>query len=212
MHSFTQIKQAAREAGARLVLVNLTPEIRRNFAQLVTASDIVADDLDRALELCENAIVTAHSTHDQEGRDLTAWLSQALGSPQYGEQLAHCCERLEVRTGEIVARQGEPADSMHFIVSGRLGIVVTLEDGASSRVRSLGSHTTTGEMGLITGKKRSATIQAEADSVLYVLTRAEFDRLNRDNHALSQALLTYVISVMAERLRFASNLIGVLRR
>ncbi len=67
-------------------------------------------------------------------------------------------------------------------------------------------------MGLITGRMRSATIQAEADSVLYVLSRAAFDRLNRDNHALSQALLTYVISVMAERLRFASNLIGVLRR
>jgi SulP family sulfate permease len=212
VHSFTQIKQAAREAGASLVLVNIRPEIRRNFTQIVASSDILADDLDRALELCENAIVAAHSKHDQEGRDLVSWLTQAMGSAQHGEQLAACCERLDVRAGEIVARQGEPADSMHFIVSGRVGIVVALEDGSSSRVRSLGSHTTIGEMGLITGRLRSATIQAEADSVLYVLSRTEFDRLNRDNHALSQALLTYVISVMAERLRFASNLIGVLRR
>jgi SulP family sulfate permease len=212
MHSFTQIKHAAGEAGATLVLVNLTPEIRRNFTQLVTADDIVADDLDRALELCENAIVEAHSNQDREGRDLSGWLTQALGSAEYAEQLAQCCERLEVGAGEIIATQGEPADSMHFIVSGRVGIVVTLEGGVSSRVRSLGSHTTIGEMGLITGKLRSATIQAEADSVLYVLSRTAFDRLNRDNHALSQALLTYVVSVMAERLRFASNLIGVLRR
>ena len=190
----------------------LKPEIRRNFAQLVTSTDILADDLDRALELCENAVVAAHSKHDQESRDLTAWLSQALGDVRHAEQLAQCCERLEVRAGDVVARQGEPADSMHFIVNGRMGIVVALEGGASHRVRSLGSHTTIGEMGLITGKLRSATIQAEADSVLYVLSRVEFNRLNSDNHALSQALLTYVIAVMAERLRFASNLIGVLRR
>ena len=212
MHSFTQIKHAASDAGARLVLVNLKPEIRRNFARLVTPNDILADDLDRALELCENAVVVAHSKHDQESRDLTVWLTQALGDARHAEQLAQSCERLEVRTGDIVARQGEAADSMHFIVNGRVGIVVTLEDGASHRVRSLGTHTTIGEMGLITGKLRSATVQAEADSVLYVLSRVEFDRLNSDNHALSQALLTYVIAVMAERLRFASNLIGVLRR
>ncbi|MBV8392939.1 MAG: cyclic nucleotide-binding domain-containing protein [Alphaproteobacteria bacterium] len=212
MHSFAQIKQAASEAGARLVLVNLTPEMQRNLTTIVTPDDILADDLDHALELCENAIVAAYSVHDQENRDLSQWLAQALGSAHHGERLAACCERLEVRSGEIVARQGEPADSMHFIVSGRVGIVVTLEDGSSSRVRSLGPHTTTGEMGLITGRLRSATIQAEADSVLYVLSRAAFDRLDRDNYALSRALLAYVIAVMAERLRFASNLIGVLLR
>jgi SulP family sulfate permease len=212
VHSFAQIKQAASEAGAKLVLVDLTPEIRRNLAPLVTADDIFADDLDHALELCENAIVAAYSKHDQESRDLTAWLTQALGNARHAEELAECCERLEVQAGTIVARQREPADSMHFIVSGRIGIVVSLEDGTSSRVRSLGAHTTIGEMGLITGKLRSATIQAEADSVLYVLSRTAFDRLNNDNHALSRALLAYVISVMAERLRFASNLIGVLRR
>jgi len=212
MHSFTQIKQAAGEIGAKLVLVNLTPEIKRNFNQLISAEDIVADDLDHALELCENALVKAHSQDDGESRDLTEWLAHALGSADYALQLSQCCERLEVKEGAIVAAQGEPADSMHFLVRGRVGIVVTLEGGVSSRVRSLGPHTTIGEMGLITGRMRSATIQAESDSVLYVLSRSAFDRLNQDNHALSQALLTYVISVMAERLRFASNLIGVLRR
>ena len=39
-----------------------------------------------------------------------------------------------------------------------------------------------------------------------------FERLKRDRPALMQGLLTYVISVMAQRLRFASNMIGVLRR
>jgi sulfate permease, SulP family len=56
---------------------------------------------------------------------------------------------------------------MHFIVEGRIGVMVEMEDGTSIRVRSLGSHTTIGEMGLITRQLRSATIQAELNSVLY---------------------------------------------
>jgi SulP family sulfate permease len=38
------------------------------------------------------------------------------------------------------------------------------------------------------------------------------ERIKRENGALAQALLTYVIQVMAERLSFASKVIGVLRR
>jgi SulP family sulfate permease len=101
---------------------------------------------------------------------------------------------------------------MHFILKGRVGIEVQLDDGTSTHVRSLGAHTTVGEMGLLTGGTRSATIIAEADCVLYRLSLEAFERLKRDRPALMQGLLTYVISVMAQRLRFASNMIGVLRR
>jgi len=59
--------------------------------------------------------------------------------------------------------QGDAADCMHFIVEGWVGIIVSPEEGGSTRVRSLGPHTTIGEMGLITGRSRSATIQAEVD-------------------------------------------------
>ena len=44
-------------------------------------------------------------------------------------------------------------------------------EGRTMRVRSLGRHTTIGEMGLITRRPRSATIQAETASVLYELER-----------------------------------------
>ena len=52
MHSFTQIKRAADELGARLVLVNLSPELREFFRnrKLIADDVILADDLDRALE------------------------------------------------------------------------------------------------------------------------------------------------------------------
>ncbi|HET7448445.1 MAG TPA: cyclic nucleotide-binding domain-containing protein [Methyloceanibacter sp.] len=96
-------------------------------------------------------------------------MEQALRNAAFAEDLTAICERLETRKGEIIASQGDAADSMHFVVEGRVGIIVRLDDGRSVRVRSLGPHTTIGEMGLITRQSRSATVQAEADSVLYGL-------------------------------------------
>ena len=65
---------------------------------------------------------------------------------------------------------------------------------------------------LITRQVRSATIQAELDSVLYALSFEAYERLKSENRPLHQALLSYVVTVMAERLGFASKVIGVLRR
>jgi SulP family sulfate permease len=101
---------------------------------------------------------------------------------------------------------------MHFILEGRIGIIVDIGETRSMRVRSLGRHTTIGEMGLIAHRMRSATIQAETASVLYELTAESYEQMKRDMPALSQALLGYVIGVMAERLNFANRAIGVLQR
>jgi SulP family sulfate permease len=212
--SFAQIKQAAKEAGVTVVLVKLAPEMERAFrnAGFVSGHVIIAPDLDRALESCEQTIIEAHLAEVIDSSSLRAWLSEALGDPQLADCLAGHCRRLEVQTGEIVAKQGDAADSMHFILEGRLGIIVNLPEGRSARVRSLGRHTTVGEMGLITRNSRSATIQAEAPSILYVLDMDAFDRIKREEPALSQALLSYVIRIMTERLSFATRLIGVLQR
>jgi SulP family sulfate permease len=48
--------------------------------------------------------------------------------------------------------------------------------------------------------------------LLYELDAQAFEQIRRDDPALSQALLGYVLTVMAERLSFANRVIGVLQR
>jgi SulP family sulfate permease len=67
-------------------------------------------------------------------------------------------------------------------------------------------------MGLVSHAPRSATIQAEVASVLYVLSSRQFEALKTEKPMLGQKLLTYFVSVMAERLTFANRMISVLRR
>ena len=85
MHSFTQIKRATDELGARLVLVNLSPEIKDAFRnrKFIAEDVILAYDLDRALEACEKEVIAAHLAEGATGRTLHDWLAQALGSDDY---------------------------------------------------------------------------------------------------------------------------------
>ena len=163
-HSFAQIKQVATTSDARIVLVNLTPGLERAFrtARLISGDVIIASDLDRALESCEQNIIEMHRTDADAARSLRVWLADALGSVQQADRLTEYCRRLDVSAGDVIARQGDPATSMHFILDGRIGIVVELGEGRRMRVRSLGPHTTIGEMGLITGRPRSATIHGRS--------------------------------------------------
>src|SRR5581483_4028329 len=134
------IKQAADAASAKLVLVNLTRPIEKAFrsARFLPPDIQAGNDIDRALEACENAIISAHRADDTGTRTLHGWLTDALNSAYHAAALERYCRRIEVAAGEVIARQGEPANSMHFILEGRVGIIVSAGSGHSVRVRSLG--------------------------------------------------------------------------
>ena len=107
-HSFAQIKQAAAASGARLVLVNLAPELERSFhtARLIASDVITASDLDRALEACEENVIEAHRTEADDARSLRAWLADALGSVDHADGWAPIAGGSN-SAGDIIARQGD---------------------------------------------------------------------------------------------------------
>ncbi|WP_256807628.1 SulP family inorganic anion transporter [Bradyrhizobium sp. Bra64] len=213
-YSFAQIKRSAGDLGVELILVHLSAAAEK----VLRASDFVGEgvtiipELDRALEWCENELISQHRELAQEEASLRDWFARILGSEDDADELIRRCHRIEVEAGEVIVEAGAPADSMHFILEGRVGIMIPADDDRTTRVRSLGRYTTIGEMGLVSNTPRSATIQAEVDSVLYVLNTHQFDAIKTEDPALSHKLLTYFVSVMAERLTFANRTIAVLRR
>ena len=101
------------------------------------------------------------------------WFTRILGTAEDAAELIHRCQRLEVDAGEDhrQRRRRRRFDAFH---SGRArrDHDSRRDEGGATRVRSLGRYTTIGEMGLVSQAPRNATIQAEAASVLYVLSDA----------------------------------------
>jgi SulP family sulfate permease len=122
------------------------------------------------------------------------------------------CYRAEFDAGEIIVRAGDAADSMHFILDGRVGIKVDAGDGRTTRVRSLGRYPTIGETGLVSHATRSATIEAEVPSVLSVLDADQFEAIKGCGSRTQPKAVRLLRLRMAERPSFANRTIAVLRR
>ncbi len=109
---------------------------------------------------------------------LVGVLSEWIGpmDDQIVDQLEKIIEWTTVASGQVLFRQGEPATSWYIAASGRLQAVV--DDEAGPRVvGEIGRGESVGEMALITGQVRSATLQALRDSVLMKFPVAAFEEI-----------------------------------
>jgi len=90
------------------------------------------------------------------------------------ERLAAAAEEVVVPGGGVLIRQGDPADALWILVRGQLSVCVT---GAGAEPRELAPVTApgyVGELGLLKGIPRTATVRASQDSTLLRIGGADF--------------------------------------
>lgn len=88
---------------------------------------------------------------------------------------------------ETVVRQGEVGDSLYIIDQGRVEVVVS-HNGRSERLAELGPSAFIGEMALMTGAERSATVVALEPSRFFVIDRAAFRETLAQNPGIAMAI------------------------
>ena len=95
-----------------------------------------------------------------------------------------------VRAGEVVIREGEPADRFYVIADGSFRVTQRdLGSTAERLLRTLGADDVFGEIGLLTGRARTATVTAETDGMLLVLNGPEFLELVGSGSGVGSRLL-----------------------
>ena len=123
-------------------------------------------------------------------------------------EFADRCQRVHLAPGEILMREGDAADGLYILASGRLRVQVKQFDGGEATVAEVGRSEVVGEMAIISDEPRSATVIATRDSELLMFSREQFDRIV-DEHA--RAMLK-IARAIAGRLRRSSRSQGVSRR
>ena len=105
----------------------------------------------------------------------------ALGSVP-AALLRQVVEQLEARTiesGEVLVREGEPADRFYIVREGMLE-VLKRENGTERAVRGIGPGEFFGELAFLNNSPRTATVVARSRTRLYSLSREVFERIERD--------------------------------
>jgi len=96
------------------------------------------------------------------------------------EQILPSIKRRQVNARDVVFRAGDPADALYIVARGSVEVVAnsTGAAGGSDRaIAELGPGTAFGEMGLLSGGARTATIRAASDADLLEIGRDDFDAL-----------------------------------
>jgi Transmembrane secretion effector/Cyclic nucleotide-binding domain len=82
---------------------------------------------------------------------------------------------LDVAAGEVVIHQGEPADRFYVILTGTFDVDRAEAPGSAPvRLRTMGPDEVFGEIGLLTGSTRTATVTATSDGRVLALDAPEF--------------------------------------
>src|SRR5436309_15037627 len=127
-------------------------------------------------------------------------------SPDSLAKLGTCLKTAEFPPAEVIVREGAPGVSMYIIKSGL--VEVRKKDpttGFDFLVAQLSEGAAVGEMSLLTGKPRSATVTTVQPTVVFTLTRADFRNLLTQHPEISLGLAR----IMAERLEDATKQVGI---
>ncbi len=105
--------------------------------------------------------------------------------PEFREQLAAKSHSYHLAAGQWLFREQEPGDAMYVVRAGRLEVV---DEAAGVVIRELGRGDATGELALLTGSPRSASVRAARATDLIAVDQADFNELLNSSPALSLAL------------------------
>ena len=99
--------------------------------------------------------------------------------------------------GDVMTRQGAQAHWLYIIASGEAEVFWEAPGGERRLLTRLPAGSVFGEMGLMTGAPRSATVVAASDVACYRLDKAGFEDIIHQRHEIAESMAR----ILAQRLQ-----------
>jgi CRP/FNR family transcriptional regulator, cyclic AMP receptor protein len=113
---------------------------------------------------------------------------------QQVRELLQISRRRRFARSEVVFHRDDPGDSLHLISKGRFAIQVMTPLGEPATIAVRGPGESFGEMALIGGARRSATVAALEESETFSIYQPDFERLRRHHPAVGDVLVRFLVS------------------
>lgn len=123
---------------------------------------------------------------DQNPQPSTQRLTELFAS-LIDEDLEEEYEIITLRPNELLFKEGDPADSLYVLKAGMLSVRVSNDDGSESEIARIVPGAVVGEMALLSGSTRSASVYAINDAGLLRINEEQFQQIvEQDQQALVQ--------------------------
>jgi len=124
-------------------------------------------------------------------------------------EIIHIVETEQYKSGDIIFNEGDKGDAWYVLYKGAVEVI---KNGAAGekKIAGLGPQACFGEISILDGSPRSATIRATEDSVVLRVQRAAFGELIDADHLVAYKLLHQMAILLAERQRSTTLRLSVL--
>ena len=115
-------------------------------------------------------------------------------------EVIHIVEVRQYKAGDIIFSEGEPGDAWFVLYRGTVDV---LKHGLTGekKITEIPEKACFGEISILDGSPRSATIQAETDAVAFRIPRDAFSALIDSKHLVAYKLLHQMAILLATRQR-----------
>lgn len=124
------------------------------------------------------------------------------------ESLANYTESYAAPKGTTLVREGSRESFMGVVLEGLVDVVKQDGDGVGRALAQIRPGKTFGEMALLDGEARSATLVTAADTVVLVVTKDALDRLSEDAPRLALKFVLKLARQVSQRLRQTSGVLS----
>ena len=137
------------------------------------------------------------SLGEQEIRDglSQASLFRSALNKEELEALAKACSIVEIPRGTVLMKQGDPPSNMYVLLEGAASITITHPNGETEEVAISATGDVAGEMSLMTGANRTATVTALTEMRVLEITKSDIEGMLKH----SPQLLERFSKVLAQR-------------
>ena len=216
LQAFTQLHDALREKGARLLLSGLQQRGNgrgdlRNLLDQMGLIDSgsktvrVFPDLDAAIAHVEERLLRGVDFGSEEEEPIE--LRQIEMFAGYREDtLADLAAAMQVRhyaAGETIYAAGSPGDELYWVRRGSVRQATVVGDKAVRQLAGFGRGDYFGTLAFLDNAPRPNDAVAVTDTEAYVLTRKDFQQLAKKHHKLAFNITAAVARTLATRLRRA---------
>ncbi len=212
-NDFKKLKRLTEKQDIELLISNAAPHLQpaledSGIVEGGPERPALFEDLDHALEWCENALLAEANLLDSARITVERQLAQhTMIESRDVSALYSYLERIETRAGDTVFEQGDESDALYFIESGRVDVLLRLPDAGELRLRSMTAGTVIGEVGFYLKKARSASVVATEAGVLQRLSHEALRRMGETEPRAASAIHILIASVLSDRLSASNRVI-----
>lgn len=121
--------------------------------------------------------------------------------------LLNCMTPKHLQAGERLISQGDEGDTLYIIQNGSC-VVGVEKHGKEHPIRRLRAGDVVGEMAILTGERRTASVDAETDMSLWSIGRGQFDALCREHPDLRNFLTELITNRFSTEKMTADRTVG----